>query len=500
MRDQAKQVYLRKPAFCLLAGMLLVVVVTHGQSVDSVSGKVFGFPSRLFGRIQSKTANLDQQLTSQTAKYLQRSARQEEKLKKKLYKVDSTGAKNLFATSAQQYAALEQKIRTDTGRGAIPLRGPYMSYVDSLQTSLAFLQKTPQIVGSSADIQKQLQGSASQFQQLQAKMQDAGQVQQFLQQRKAQIGDYLRQYSQLPSGITSSFADYKKQAYYYSQQVQSYKEELNDPDKLLKTGLQVLNRLPAFTSFVQKNSMLASLLNVPSTPGSPASAIPGQGMPGRDQVLSVIQGAAGPNSQNVTAAMQQNIQSAQGEVDQLRNKIAGLGSSGGSDLEVPDFNPNDQKTRSFLRRLQVGTNLQSTHSSFLYPTTTDIGLSLGYKINSKNIIGVGASYKIGWGSDIQHIRISEQGVGLRSFLDIQIKKTWYASGGFEYNYQQPFAIQGIPRDLDSWQKSGLIGISKIISMKTRVFKNTKIQLLWDFLSYQQVPRSQPLKFRIGYSF
>jgi hypothetical protein len=127
-------------------------------------------------------------------------------------------------------------------------------------------------------------------------------------------------------------------------------------------------------------------------------------------------------------------------------------------------------------------------------------LSLGYKIDSKNIVGLGASYKVGWGSDIQHIRVSGQGVGLRSFLDIQIKKTWYASGGFEYNYQQPFPIQGIPRNLDDWQKSGLVGISKIIGMKTRVFKNTKMQLLWDFLSYQQVPKTQPMKFRIGYSF
>ena len=223
-------------------------------------------------------------------------------------------------------------------------------------------------------------------------------------------------------------------------------------------------------------------------------------MPGRDQVLSSVQGAAGANGQNVTAAVQQNIQSSQGEVDQLRNKLAGLGRSGGSDLQAPDFNPNDQKTKSFLHRLQFGTNLQSTHSNVFYPTTTDIGLSVGYRIDNKNVIGVGASYKVGWGSDIQHIRLSGQGVGLRSFVDIQIKKTWYASGGFEYNYQQPFPIQGIPRNLDDWKKSGLIGISKIISMKTRVFKNTKIQLLWDFLSYQQVPQAQPLKFRIGYSF
>jgi hypothetical protein len=139
-------------------------------------------------------------------------------------------------------------------------------------------------------------------------------------------------------------------------------------------------------------------------------------------------------------------------------------------------------------------------SSTYFPTTTDIGLSIGYKLDNSNVIGVGASYKMGWGSDIKHIQISSQGAGLRSFLDIHLKKSFFASGGFEYNYQQPFnAIQQI-RNLESWQKSGLIGITKTISVNSKVMKETKIQLFWDLLSYQQIPRTAPFKFRIGYSF
>jgi hypothetical protein len=37
-------------------------------------------------------------------------------------------------------------------------------------------------------------------------------------------------------------------------------------------------------------------------------------------------------------------------------------------------------------------------------------------------------------------------------------------------------------------------------MKSRVFKKTKIQVLWDFLSYTQVPRTQAVLFRVGYDF
>jgi hypothetical protein len=43
-------------------------------------------------------------------------------------------------------------------------------------------------------------------------------------------------------------------------------------------------------------------------------------------------------------------------------------------------------------------------------------------------------------------------------------------------------------------------MSKIISMKTKLFKKTRLQLFWDFMSYRQVPRAQPVIFRVGYTF
>jgi hypothetical protein len=41
---------------------------------------------------------------------------------------------------------------------------------------------------------------------------------------------------------------------------------------------------------------------------------------------------------------------------------------------------------------------------------------------------------------------------------------------------------------------------KTVSVKSRVFKKTKLSLLWDFLSYQQMPKIQALVFRVGYIF
>jgi hypothetical protein len=197
--------------------------------------------------------------------------------------------------------------------------------------------------------------------------------------------------------------------------------------------------------------------------------------------------------------LQSSLQSAQQQLDQFKSKLSQLG-GGSGDIGMPDFKPNEQKTKTFWRRLEYGTNLQTTRTNFYFPSITDIGLSVGYKLNNTSTFGIGASYKIGWGSAFNHISLSSQGAGLRSFLDIKIKSGFSATGGLEYNYKTPiFSLQQL-RTLSYWTQSGLIGLSKTVPVKSRVLKQTRLQLLWDFLSYQQVPKTTPIIFRVGYNF
>jgi hypothetical protein len=97
-------------------------------------------------------------------------------------------------------------------------------------------------------------------------------------------------------------------------------------------------------------------------------------------------------------------------------------------------------------------------------------------------------------------------MGLRTYIDIKLKGSFYLSGGLEYNYQ-PITSDSLNtstvmhwNEISSWSKSGLIGVSKIVSVKSKFFKKTKLQLLFDFLSHQQVPHTQPIEFRVGYNF
>ncbi|HET6255225.1 MAG TPA: hypothetical protein VFE32_14185 [Puia sp.] len=485
-----------KAPLCAVAWLCLAVTCTHAQTVDSLADRLAHFPDRVFSKIGRQTVSLNQQLTRQTERYLHRMARKEEKLRSELYKTDSAKAKALYPQDPkQQYVALIQKFRQDSSRGFTSMGPEYLARVDSLQVALSFLNKNPDLVNASPALQAKMQASLASLQQLQAKLQAADAVRQFIQSRKAQIQQKLSGVTHLPSGITNAVAGYKKQAYYYADQVRTYRAMLNDPGKTAQTALALVSRVPAFSGFMKKNSFLAGLLGVPPGYGSDKAV---EGLQTRSQITALIQSKIG-SSGGAAASLQNSINTAKADITKLQNKLSKLGGGGGSGMDIPDFKPSDQHSKTFLNRLQYGFNLQTTRGTYYFPNYSDIGLSLGYNLGHSNSLGVGLSYKIGLGTGWQHIAFSSQGVGLRSWVDIHVKKSWSAVGGYELNYLQPFSSFKDIRQLNTWNQSGLIGIAKTISLKSTILKKTQVQLLWDFLSYSQIPQQPPVNFRVSYS-
>jgi hypothetical protein len=478
----------------LVAAVLLTLTYSsHAQdSINTVPPSPASY-AQYIEQISSMADRLDEQITSQTTKYLQRLQKQEAKLQSKLRKKDSLAAANLFSKSAEKYTVLKQKINNKSSQLAVKGR-KYFPALDSLGTSLKFLQ---QYRSSGAAAKETL----SKLNNMENSLQQADDISQFIQERRQVLATQLQSY-----GMAGDMKQFNKDAYYYSQQLQEYKTALNDPDKITEKALGLLDKLPAFQQFMHEHSELADLFR---TPGQTAD-IRGQGLPGlqsrgqvQEQILQRI--GAGPNQSNgsvsAEAILQQSMQAAQSSMNTLKDK-AGARLNGGNSFDEsdPGFKPNHQKTKTLLQRLEYGTNVQTAQSAGLFPTTTDFALSVGYKLNDKSTLGLGASYKMGWGRDVQHIALSSQGIGLRTFADRQLKGSFYLSGGFEYNYQPLALVVPDGTSYSPWSKSGLAGISKIVSLKSKWFKKTRLQVFWDFLSYEQQPVGQPLKFRVGYNF
>lgn len=254
-------------------------------------------------------------------------------------------------------------------------------------------------------------------------------------------------------------------------------------------------KIPAFQEFFASYSQLGNLFSLPGRSTS-LPAIAGLQTRASVQQELISRFGTGPDVQQL---LQQGMGEAQGMLNDIKKRMQAMGSSG-SDEELPDFKTNTQKTKSLFKRIEIGTNLQSQRATNYFPHTTDLGLSIGYRLNDESVIGIGSSYKLGLGKGWNNIRVSGEGVSLRTFLDLKIKGSFWVSGGYEQHYRSAFNSVAALRDKNALQQSGLIGISKVVSLKTKFFKKTKVQLLWDFLSGRQEPVTQPLQFRIGYNF
>jgi predicted PurR-regulated permease PerM len=212
----------------LLTAIVLLAVVfrSYAGGDSTVLDKIAQFPSRVFNRTSGKISSLQKQLDKQTDKYVQKLMRREARLKKKLSRLDSNSTKVLYSGSPdQEYAGLLRKMKSDTSvtAGIRPLSGDYYAYADSLQGSLSFLNKNPELLSGSGTTPAQVQSTLNQLKVLQSKMQDADALKQYIQQRKEQLKQYLSRYTSLPPGITNAYQDYNKQLYYYTEQVKQYK-------------------------------------------------------------------------------------------------------------------------------------------------------------------------------------------------------------------------------------------------------------------------------------
>lgn len=461
-----------------------------GQSSDVSQNLSPNTVQSFIDQTSSRIKRLDEQTNSATDKVLSKLQDEEGRLAKKVQSKDSILHSQVFSNSAQFYKKLKDRLQTASDTNQLAEITEYIPYFDTLKGSLSFLSKQEEYLNN-----PQLKEARQMLQQYQNRLQIANTIKQEIQQREQLLKAQLQNL-----GFMKEFKNINKEVYYYQQQLAEYKAAFKDPKKLEANAIRLLSQTRFFKNFMKKNSMLASLFRLPDA-DDPANFADIPGAQTRNSVQDLLGQRFGSlsgagSTMNPQQYMQQQIQSVQPQLTAIRDKLNKLG-GGNSDMEMPDFKPDNQKTKSFLKRLEYGINIQNQRGTGLLPVTTDLAITLGYKISDKSAAGIGLAYKMGWGKDISHISISNQGVGIRSYIDTKIKGGIWASGGFEYNYMQEFQKWNEISSVDVWQKSGLIGLTKKYKIGKR---ENKVQVLWDFLSYYQVPRSQPLKFRIGYNF
>jgi hypothetical protein len=334
--------------------------------------------------LETVAGKVEEKLDRQSQKALERFQKQEARLYQKLSKIDSSKAAALLNKGTDQYKSLEQRLENGM------LSKSYNASLDTVFTSLKFLQQNSECLSKSKDAREKLQQAIGKVGGLESKFQKAEEIKKFLKERRQYLKKQLNNL-----GFAKELKKLNKQAYYFSQQINEYKSIFSDHKKAEKKALVLLSKTKLFQHFLRKNSELASLFRLAGNPDDPVTQASLAGLQTRAQVNGLIQqqlAASGPAAQ---AQFQQNMQQAQSQLNQLKNKLSQFG-GGGSDMEMAEgFKPNNQKTKKFLDRLELGTNIQTQKANGYFPVTTDLGLSIGYKLNDRSIVGMGASYKMG---------------------------------------------------------------------------------------------------------
>lgn len=453
---------------------------------DSITTKVQQVPEKFISTAKNKADKLNKQVTTRTDKALKRFLKEEQAMQKKLAKIDSVAAKNIFTRSIDSLGHLQARLKGKMGKVPSVLSQPGGPYLDSLQNSLAFLKGSGDLLKQTKGITDKLGNASKSVDALKDKLQQAEAIKSFIRERKQQLKEQLAQYT----GFTKDLQKMNKEAYYYAQQLKEYKEVFKDKKKAEQKAMEIIKKVPAFNDFMQKNSQLASLFNLQG--GGGASPQDLAGLQTRSQVEQLIQQRLG-GGPNAGAAVSQQMAEARSRINELKSKFPDLDNA----ADMPNFKPKEMKTKSFLQRLEFGSNIQFQRSTKFFPTTSDLAGQVAYKFHKNGSAGIGASYKLGLGTGFNDIHFSGQGASIRSFIDWKLKGTFFLNGGYEQNYQPDIA--SLPDGVGQvWTPSGLIGISKKYKINSKLKGN--MMVLFDFLYNQHVPRTDPIKVRMGYNF
>jgi hypothetical protein len=473
--------------------LLFVASMVNAQNISkdtATMGVQQYLPKGYCEKLTQKLDGAATQLNKQTLKAIRQFKRQEAKLQKLLAKKDSAGTAALFNGSTAYLQNMEQQFTETSDKAMDKLQGAYNAYLDSLATTFQFLQQ-PAMLLPKATLQK-LQGASNQLGLLTNKLAKANAIKQYLQERRQMLQQQLQNL-----GLGRKLKQLNKSVYYYGQYIRDCKEMVESPKRIEKKALEILSQSPIYKKFVAQNTQLASLFRLPGASSSTnGMAMPN--LPGLQTRASVGQAVAdriGSGGSNAIQALQQQVQNGLQQLNTLKQQITQYGSADG---DMPGFTPNTEKTKPLHKRITVDILLQFGKSPNAYmPTAANLALNAGFKFRQGLIAGIGVNYHAGFSGGIKSLSIRHLGLGFRAYVDTKLKGQLYITGAYEQNHLDFGSIAQL-RQQSGWQPSGLVGITK--KTKLRGNKFVKASLLWDFLSYQNRPATQPLVFRFGYSF
>ena len=197
--------------------------------------------------IENSVGRIDLKLSTYSDKYLDMLAKQEQKINAKLNRIDSNAAKQIFNEAQLKYSYFKQKLSAATEL-IERKNNSYIPLLDSLATSLLFLDNGSldqlQNLKNAPDIKAALKKIST----LEAKLDEVENIKAFIKERKEFLTTQMARF-----GMLKELRNFSKQAYYYQAQLLALKEDINEPEKLVRKSLSILREIPAFKHYFNRH-------------------------------------------------------------------------------------------------------------------------------------------------------------------------------------------------------------------------------------------------------
>lgn len=475
--------------FCLLLIFLFAAGLSHAQdSALAITGKQ---AARYARTIDAKADALNRSIEKGTMKSLNKMLQREKKMRSRLARINPALSKSLFNYSIDSLKKLQWAMKHPEKFRGSKLTGKYFPYLDTMKNAVGFLKSVkttfrfkPTAANNDTPVTDPAEG-------IESRLAVVHQIDQYMADRQNVLRDHLKPFPSLYKEVTK----FQKDVYYYRAKMDEFKSIFSDQSKIEKVITGALAKLPVFQQYFGEHSDLASIFSLRNVLPASGNSIPVvNGIAPRLAVQQAVATNAPASNINLHSLITQQLDQAETLKDKLKNKLKNVG--GMKDKEIPEFRPNTQKVKSFWKRLEYSTDLQTAKSNNLFPATGNLGVLIGYKMNDKSSAGIGAAYRFGLGHGWKSIQLSHQGVGLRSYINWKLKGKFYIQGGSEWNYNKEFEVLDQLKVKSMWQHSALLGLNKKYQLTKKIKGN--MQVLYDFLYYQHKPTTSPVLFRLGY--
>ncbi|MBE9668118.1 hypothetical protein [Mucilaginibacter boryungensis] len=435
---------------------------------------------------------LNVRLERQQKRLLKRLTRREQRFAAKLKQKDSA-AYDRYSHQLLSYDSIQKLSQPDSAMLA-KTATRHNASIDSLKAIRSFIQNK----SSALNTNTQLPTTDPKLSQLQSQL-----------NYRSYINDLIYQRTNTLQSIAGSnnmpaFTGIQKQVYYAKQKMNVFKEMEEEPTKAEDQAMEYLQGTDGFDKYMDKATAGPnSMQNL--GPNATAADLQKMGLQTKQQVQAALQQRFGSNLSGLSPKMGDQIKSFQDKTQNINTAKQSLQSLRHlKHINRPSFKINPMRGLPFWKRIEKQYNFQTTRATIDgAPAILQLSAMAGYRQSPKLSYGIGVVEATGLGQSWTDLRLSFQGVGLRSYTAWQWQYGIGIYAGYERLYKQAAFSNTTSTDQTSapslhstntYNESILIGLTKNYHINDKW--NGTIQVLYD-IWWQQKGLSSPIVLRFS---